>query len=270
MSGPIVVTGASGFIGTAVTAELNRRHVPLVPLSRSGEGGTQRVKHFREAPAGGVLIHLAEEARIDSVDAACAKEQEEVLAALIGAGFSRIVYVSSGAVYGDADARPRRPDDPTIASNPYLAGKLACERRACAIGGAVARLANVYGPGMSRQTVLGEILRQLHREGPVLVHDLAPIRDFIWIEDVARGLVDLALSTAHGVFNFGTGIGTGVSELIQLALGITGERDRTVAAIAPSGRASALILDAAGAREAFGWQPQVSLAEGLNRVIVPR
>ena len=270
MSGLVVVTGASGFIGRSVVNELAGRRVPHLAVRRSGIGNTQRLASYRDSPAGKVLIHLAEESRVDAIDAKSAQEQEEVLAALIAKGFSRIVYASSAAVYGDASRDPRRPGDATIAANAYLAGKLACERRVLTAGGVVVRLANVYGPMMHATTVMAEILRQVPIRGPVLVRDLAPVRDFLWIEDAARGVVDIALGAGRGVFNLGNGIGASIADLARLVVNTAGQEGRELKATAASGRASTLVLDIALTQETFGWRPETTLADGIRRMIAAR
>ena len=47
------------------------------------------------------------------------------------------------------------------------------------------RLANVYGPGMAANNVMSDILGQVPGDGPLVVRDIAPVRDYLWIEDAA-------------------------------------------------------------------------------------
>jgi UDP-glucose 4-epimerase len=263
VSGPFVVTGASGFIGRAVTAELRRRQLPVVALSRSGALGTQHVQNYRDTPPGGVLIHLAEDPRVNAVDETCASEQAAVLTALLAKGFARVVYASSAAVYDDASEMPRRPGDATKAATRYHAGKLGAEQQIVAAGGVAVRLANVYGSGMHDGTVMADIIAQRSGAGAVALRDLLPVRDFIFIDDVARGFVAIALGTGRGLFNLGSGVGASVADLARLVLG----PERSLVATAPGGRKSSVVLDIAETQRVFGWRPEVGLAVGLQRLL---
>ena len=71
------------------------------------------------------------------------------------------------------------------------------------------RPANIYGPGMSKNNVLSTILQQIPGMGKLEVMDTNPVRDFIWVEDAAEGIVALALSIFKdgnkcALFNLGT------------------------------------------------------------------
>jgi UDP-glucose 4-epimerase len=266
----VVVTGASGFIGAAVVRHLRSRDVSVHALARSATALTTVVADYAQAPPADALIHLAEARDRGHVrDAGPAYERDiaRTLERLLDKAYARVVYGSSGVLYGDAATLPRQPHDPVTVSEPYARVKQSSEAAVLRGGGVVARLANVFGPGMASSNVLGTILEQIPGTGPVRVLDASPVRDFLWIDDAAAGLAQMALGGPSGIFNLGSGIGTSIHDLARLALDVAGEPQRSVVSTAPSGRASSLVLDIDLTRARFAWHPATTLRDGLSALL---
>lgn len=137
MTGPVLVTGAGGFIGRAAVARLRAAGLPI-------RAGLHRLADPASPQDGSVHCDL-DEARI--LDAACAgasaivhaagrnavampDQLKALLAAADRAGVGRIVFLSSIAVYGPAEGRIGEPDTPpgtAAPDDPYCAAKRACE-----------------------------------------------------------------------------------------------------------------------------------------------
>jgi nucleoside-diphosphate-sugar epimerase len=217
-----------------------------------------------------VLIHVAEPRDIAAAETDATVHTagvRRVLMALLSKRWGHVVYASSAAVYGDGVSRPRRTDEPVIPVNAYARAKAICEAEVLAAGGAVARLANLYGPGMAANNVISDILRQIPGTGPLTVRDGAPVRDYLWVDDAARGIADLASTRAGGVVNFGTGRGLSVGEVARIALDLAGQSERQVVASAPTVTPSHLILDVSATVAMLGWRSKVSLEEGLKALL---
>ena len=270
----VVVTGASGFIGRALIAELASTGVPVIAVARRSvemSAGVEAVivddYAATPAPSGAVLVHLAETRDIG--DAASAGEAHLVrtvaLARLLaGKPFAHRVYVSSAAVCSTVGDRPHRPGEAVNPVGAYAIAKRRSEKAMLAADGTVARIANLYGPGMASNNVIADILRQVHAPGPVCIRDGRPVRDFIWIDDAARGLAAMARRPASGVFNLGTGQGHSVRALAEIALRLTGQGDRPVVETAPAGRVDVVVLDPSATEAQFGWRANTALASGLE------
>ena len=263
----VVVTGASGFVGRALVRALAARGSDVLAVSRraiAAPGAAWvRIADYGETPcpAGATLVHLAEEATIPLAVArgeAHVAAVQATVAALAAKGFRRMVYSSSGQVYRAA----------ADATDPYIRAKHAAEAIVLAAGGAVVRLANVYGPGMRNRTLIGDIMRQIPGQGPLVIRSAAPRRDFLWIEDAADGLAAIALGSAAGVFDLGSGEIVSAAEMARLALAAAGEADRPVVAeIADEAADDVVALDIGAVRECFGWRPRVGIGEGLARLV---
>jgi UDP-glucose 4-epimerase len=272
---PVVVTGASGFIGRALVTELARRHQNVMAVARTpqswpaGVDGTL-VKRYADLvlPDHATVIHLAEIRNQGTIkDVNHSAECMALVRSLQAQGPRRFVYTSSAVVYGDTMLHPRLPDEKLSPDGVYAMAKVACEGLALAAGGTVVRLANVYGPGMAKDSVLAEILAQIPGRSPLTIRDGRPVRDFLWIEDAARGLADLALGRVRGVFNLGTSVGTSIADLARLVLRSAGEGRRTIRETHPTEQASSIILDIEMIAGTVGWRPIVTLGDGVARLL---
>jgi UDP-glucose 4-epimerase len=270
-----LVTGASGFIGRATVAALARRGVPVVAAARhmldmEKPIQTVRVTSYSELKppeADCVLLHLAEPRNIgpaEDIGSDYVAARRALLADLLAKHWGHVVYASSAAVYDDNDATPHRTSEEIAPRGTYAKAKATCEQDVLERGGAVARLSNVYGPGMAPNNVVSDILRQVPGEGPLTIQNRRPVRDYLWIDDAAEGLAVLATSRKAGVFNFGTGVGTSVEVLAHTALAGGGQPGRAVRATEEAERSSHLVLDISATTQQLGWTPQVGLAQGLK------
>ena len=273
-----VVTGASGFIGRAATLALARNGVAVLAVSRRGVDFDVHVQgvivksyaELQPPSADSVLLHLAEPRDIGNADSSSATylaERGAILAELLAKGWGHAVYVSSSAVYGSENPAPHCADEAVSPHGAYAQAKLACERQVLAQGGAVARLSNVYGPGMAPNNVVADILRQIPGSGPIVVRDRKPVRDYLWVDDAADGLAMLALSRKPGVFNFGTGKGTSVEDLARLASAQAHESVRPVVSSAKIEYESRQVLNISDTIAKLGWKPRVSLDQGFANLV---
>lgn len=273
----VVVTGASGFLGAHVLRVLAvQPNVDAIAVTRREISGLRRVDDYSQSPVGDVLIHLAENNDRAQVAKAGQPYEELVLAslaALLGKGYRRVVYASSAVLYGDVDTNAHLPNDPIRIDDAYTRIKRQSELVVLKLPrGIVVRLANVYGHGMSQNNVMSTILRQIPGTGSLEVMDTNPVRDFVWGQDAAEGIVALSLGNFKkdkegGIYNIGTGIGTSIGALASMSLEIAGQSDRPVKAKFSSDRHSSLILDSSDTTSTCGWKPKTSLKQGLSRLL---
>lgn len=270
----VAVTGASGFLGRRLVRALDACGVDVLPVARRPAPWLPRpavvVADYAETPIADVVVHLAEpNERVRALEAGgrhVAAVRAVTKAVLGRAG--RLIYASSGVVYGTDTERPRRPDDPTPADDPYARGKLSCEALVTGAGGTVVRLANLFGLGMADSTVVSAILSQIPGEGPLYVFDDAPVRDFLCVDDAAEALALICRTEeVCGIFNVGYGRGLSIGKFAQLALAVAGEAHRPVQATRPGGRPSSLVLDISATEQRLGWRPRHDPAAALSQLI---
>lgn len=271
----VVVTGAAGFLGRAVVRRLRHMGCDVLAVARSEAPATVRVSHYAETPDADVLIHLAQDsdrARVNAAGEHAVAAARETLRALLDKSYGRVIFGSSAALYGDTDASPRTPVHALTATDHYATLKRESEISVLASGrGIVARLANLYGPGMSAANVLSTILRQIPGQGPLEVMDTTPIRDFLWVEDAAEclALMATARDASTGPFNVGSGTGVSIGDLAWAALDVAGESAREVRASRPGTRFSSIVLDISSTEAHYAWRPRTTLREGLRTLLEP-
>jgi GDP-4-dehydro-6-deoxy-D-mannose reductase len=280
VSRPILVTGASGFVGTHLLELLG------------DEGVAAEVDVTDPAAAAGVVrqsqpravVHLAalswvaeswsEPARVWEVNAvgtvnvleAVRRECQE----------ARVVLASTGEVYGRAERIPTPEDEPVAPVSPYAASKAAAEL-ACMqaweadVDVAVARAFQHEGPGRDERFAVGSWTRQLAElelagGGALRVGNLEVERDILDVRDVCRAYrLLLEPSVAAGVYNVATGKPVRISRVVEILVGmarcpVTVEPD-------PSRFRPADIPRLSGDPERLelttAWRPQIPLEQTL-------
>jgi nucleoside-diphosphate-sugar epimerase len=184
---------------------------------------------------------------------------------------TRVVYASSSSVYGDAESYPTREDEIPAPISPYGVTKLCCEQLAYAharTGGLEAvglRFFTVYGPRQRPDMAFTRLLEALAegRSFP-LYGDGSASRSFTYVGDAVAGAVLAMERGAPGaIYNIGGGEEASMLEAIALAEGIAGRPLALERHAAAAGDVRRTRADVARARDALGWAPETTLAEGL-------
>lgn len=206
-----------------------------------------------------------------------------VLEACVKHKVKKLVFSSSASVYGDAVEVPMTEEHPFNNKNFYGATKIAGEAMCTAFNDRYGlpviglRYMNVYGPGQDQHAVYSGVipimLNKIDRnEPPVVNGDGSQAYDFIYVEDVARANV-LALKSPRtfGYYNVGTEVQTTIRELCNLILKLTGSSlEVTYKPYAPDDARQFVknrIGSAKKAREELGFQYQITLEQGLRKLI---
>ncbi len=203
-----------------------------------------------------------------------------LMEAMRDAGIRRVVLASSGAVYGHQERQPVREDDPPAPDSPYAVSKWAAEQYVHTIGRlwgietVALRIFNAYGPGqglpVSHAPVVPRFLRAARGGGSLMVYgDGHQTRDFVYVADVVQALSAAATARAinRQVINVGSGEETGVGQLVAAVEGATGREVNVLHNPEKSGGVPRLVADIGKASALLGFQPQVSLSDGLRRTL---
>jgi UDP-glucose 4-epimerase len=294
-----LITGAAGFLGSALANRLAREGHLVRGLDDLSTGDPQVLSpdvHFtrgdvNDRPKLWTLLqevdcvyHLAARVSVPEsmlypreYNAANVGGTVSLMEAMRDVGVRRVVFTSSGAVYGDQGVQPLREDAIPNPRSPYAVSKLAAEYYVRTIGDlwgietVILRVFNAYGPGQhlpaSHPPVIPNFLRQALRGGTLVVNSQGTqTRDYIFVDDVVNALI--AAATAPDInraaLNVGSGSETSVRELVRLVLELTGSKAEVVYNHRTDPGVSRMCADISRAREQLGYQPRVSLSEGLR------
>jgi nucleoside-diphosphate-sugar epimerase len=196
-------------------------------------------------------------------------------------GCARVIHTSTSEVYGTARYTPIDELHPIQAQSPYSASKASADhlalsyQRSFGVPVAVLRPFNTYGPRQSARAVIPTIVSQLAGGATELrLGALGPVRDFTFVTDTARAFVALAEAdgAVGGVWNAGNGRGISIGDLARRIVARMGAG--TVQIVTEDVRlrpedseVHELVAGCARLRELTGWQPEVTLDDGLDRVI---
>ena len=277
----VLVTGATGFIGRHLVAELQRRAQPVVALG-SGEGDIAdplTLKKFDGLDCSWV-VHLAgktfvPESWVDPV----AFFRTNVLGTASVLEFCRrngfpLTYLSA-YLYGQPDHLPITESSPVRPNNPYAQSKFQAEL-ACRFYAetfetpvTVIRPFNVYGEGQDPKFLIPSLLQQALGEDCFRVKDLTPKRDYVYVDDLVEALL-LSRDRISGyqVLNIGSGYSLSVAEIIEVIQQVTQQRKKIICdAEVRVNEMSDVVADISKARECLGWTPRHSLADGIRKIV---
>lgn len=294
-----LVTGGAGFLGSALANRLvadgHVVHV-LDDLSNGDRGHIMPEVSFTQGDVDNIpllwsllqdidcVYHLA--ARV-SVPQSILYPREynrvnvggtvSLMEAMRDLGVSRVVFASSGAIYGRQERQPVREDAGPRPDSPYAVSKWAAEQYIHTIGelwgmeSVALRIFNAYGPNQSMPAshapVVPRFLQAALTGGSLIVYgNGGQTRDFVYVDDVVEALV--AAATARGinrrVINIGSGVETSVSDLIRAVEGATRRKVNIISNAQKPGGVPRLAADIEQARQLLGFRPSVDLSEGLR------
>lgn len=202
-----------------------------------------------------------------------------VLEAVRRHGTPRLVNTSTSEVYGTPKEVPITETHELRGQSPYSATKISadkmCESYALSFETPVTILRpfNTYGPRQSTRAVIPTVLSQmLVGAEEIRLGAVSPKRDFTFATDTADGFVRAALTdVAPGeVIQLGTGRTDSIGEIVEICKQVTGSSARIVTdeeRIRPAGSEVEILLsEPRKAKELLGWEPTVSLEDGLAQV----
>jgi len=294
-----LVTGGAGFIGSNIVGELvaqghevtvldnllsgYRSNLEPYPEVRFIEGDIRDPAAVREALAGAEVVfhHAASVGNKRSIDNPIEDAEINVLGTLqvlqacVKANVRKIVTASSAGIFGELVTMPILEDHPVEPDSPYGCTKLAKEKLCLTyaklydLEAVCLRYFNVYGPNQ-RFDAYGNVIPifvfQMLRNEPLTVFgDGLQTRDFINVKDVVQANLKAAEAVGvSGAFNLGSASRVTINRLLELIGETAGVTLEPAHGPERPGDVRHSLADVSAAAAAFGFQPSVGLAEGLE------
>ncbi len=203
-----------------------------------------------------------------------------LMEAMRDVGVRRVIFISSGTIYGNQKLQPVRESNRPNPSSPYAVSKLAAEYYIRTIGSlwgietVCLRVFNAYGPGqrlpLTNAPVIPYCLRQALDNGTIVIHGNGEqTRDYVYIDDVVEAMV--AASSVPDInrmiINVGSGKETSINDLVKKVLEITGARPEIVTNQSHDSGPSRMCADLTIAKKKLNFAPKYNLEQGLQKTI---
>ena len=295
----ILVTGGAGFIGSNLVDRLSlgNRVIVLDNLSSGLPSNLGQSKERITFIKGDVLdkgllkdivaevefvFHLA--ANVGNVKSiedpgfdmeVNIKGTINLLEACVNSNIKRLVYSSSGAIFGEAKYLPVDEDHPLNPESPYGVSKLAAEKYCFAFHKVhglpitALRYFNAYGPrqGSSGYANVIAIFFSRIRDGKPLTifGDGEQTRDFVFVEDIVKANILAATQPAAvgEIFNIATGQESSVNQIVSIINQISGQENEVIYADSRAGEVKHSRANIEKAQRVLGYNPEINLQEGL-------
>ncbi len=295
----VLITGGAGFLGAALANRLVKEGHTVLALDDLTAGDPRRLApevlftrgDVRDVPKLWTLLqgvdcvyHLAARVRVpesiyypNDYNAVNVGGTVAVMEAMRDTGVRRVVFTSSGALYGDQAHQPIGEDQLPHPNSPYGVSKIAAEYYVSTLGTlyqietVALRIFNAYGPGQdlppSYPPVIPQLLKQAQTGGSLVIFgDGSQTRDFVYVDDVVDALVLAATAgdVNRAAINIGSGQEVSINELTACIARVTGKQVNVLYNRGQSGGVSRLVADVHLAERLLGWRPKTSLEQGLR------
>lgn len=295
----VLVTGGFGFIGSHIVETLIRNNYEVAVYDNLSTGSMQNVdskvmvfigniedkEMLGKAMATFGPDYVVHEAAQVSVQNSISDISNDALINIIGTiniielsheyAVKKIVFASSAAVYGNANALPILVSHPIQPLSPYGASKKTAEeylilaKELFDLDYVILRYSNVYGP---RQVSGGEggvisVLTNhiINNEQPVIYGDGLQTRDFVYVEDVANANLQALRFDGSGIFNISLTTSSSINQLYAIIQSIGQNDIYPIYKSSKSGDIKESLLCNKMTIEKLNWQPIYSLPDGLAK-----
>lgn len=188
-------------------------------------------------------------------------------------GVSKIIFLSSGFIYGNNTNIPLKETEPLQPVSSYAVAKNSVENyllffyRTYQLPCVILRYATVYGPHQVKGAMADYIDKLKHNKQAEIWGDGSKTRDYVYIDDVVNAnLAALDIPDDHPIpiFNVGTGKETSLNQLYNTIAALLNKRAAPIYHPDRPGELHRCALDCTKIKETIGWEPKIDLNEGLK------
>lgn len=298
----VLVTGASGFVGSHLVSKLTSVKSKVITLSKKGSkfqtniinevGSVENfdklneiIKRYKVS----VIFHLAAQPLVEVGQTNPIKTFEvnvrgtwNILESARENNVQKVIIASTAHVYGDNPKVPFKEEYFPQPSRPYETSKACADLLAQSFADTynlpveIPRFVNIYGPGDFNFTrLIPKVIKSILTGTSPQVWDIGSVRDFLYIDDAIRAYLMIAEKQLdYGkrlrVFNFGTGKPIKIYDLVLKIIKLANKDIEVRLGNPPEERSNEIkkqYVSIAKAKKELGWLPKVLLGDGLKKTI---
>lgn len=293
----VLITGSTGFVGSALAKKVKKLGAQVYGISKSIKDSKynlqadilehEKILNFISKNKINICFHLAAESLVESGQEnphRTFKVNTEGTLNMLEASrinnLERVIIASTSHVYGRNKTpyyegympRPSRPYETSKACTDLIAQSYAETFNLPVL---IPRFVNIYGPGdVNYSRLIPKTIKNVLQDIRPTMWGGGVIRDYLYIDDAVDAFLrlantDLKIIERNRVFNFGTGNIISVKELIEKIILLSGKKLKIkVINDDREGEVKKQYLSSKKAKRIFGWDPKTSLDEGLLKTII--
>lgn len=280
MNLPVVVTGASGFLGSHLIAALRKKGLNVIAVSRRDGFDVCKPETLEQLPQFSALFHLAADTFVpDSYNKTAQFFSTNIngtLNCLELCKKNKAQFLFAGSyVYGQPQYLPVDEKHPLSLWNPYATSKIIGEQlcqsysKEFGISSTSLRIFNIYGKGQNPNMLIPKIINGL-QQGKLELETSTPKRDFVFMDDVINAFMLANEKKLQGfnAFNVGFGKSYSVAEVVDVAKNILNSHIEVKYnnTLRPT-EVPDVIASFSKIKTELGWEPKVDLEEGIGRIV---
>ncbi|QQG40367.1 MAG: GDP-mannose 4,6-dehydratase [Candidatus Levyibacteriota bacterium] len=298
----VLVTGASGFVGSRLVNLLNKKKSKVIALSnkeiksirgiidvRGSVENFQLLNEIIKKYKVNTIFHLAAQSIVEIGQDNPIKTFEvnirgtwNILECARENNIQKVVIASTVHVYGDNPKVPFKEEYFPQPSRPYETSKACADLLAQSFADTydlsveIPRFVNIYGPGdLNFSRLIPKVIKSILQGKQPEVWDVGSIRDFLYIDDAITAYLMIAEKRVDNkkrlrIFNFGTGNQIKIYDLVQKIIQIMAKGIKVRIEQLPQDRSNEIkkqYVSIAKAKRELGWYPKVTLDNGLSKTI---
>ena len=284
----ILITGVNGFIGQHLSRKLTERGYYVEGLENNNGGVLNKKLVERKVRGAEVIIHLAGltshkdivENKFETLETNFLGTKNVLDAFIKSRTAKKFFYASTGKVYGRIVRLPISEDHPTNPLNILGKSKMITENLIDFYNDnqkefIIFRIFQVYGPGQRENFLIATIINQLKKSNKIHLGDIKAKRDHVYIDDVIDAFVraiEKKGTRGLSVYNICTGVGSSARDIVRLIEKKIGTKIK-IKVNKKLLRQDEMDQEYGSfdkAKKELGWEPRVSLEDGLGRLLVKK
>jgi len=295
-----VVTGGAGFVGSHLAKYLVSQKHSVIVIDNLGDGKIENLNNVKNEvdfhkidilnfdKLKDILKHadgIFHEAALISLQESYEKPEkyhkvnvegtENIFKLALEFGF-KVIFASSSSVYGDVETIPITEDFKKNPLNPYAKTKIQDEDLALKynqLGASIIglRYFNIFGIGQSSlyAGVITKFIQRIsEKKPPIIFGDGSQVRDFIYVEDVAKAnLCAMESKASQGFFNVGSGIATSILDLANMFIKASHLDMKPVFEKPLKGEIKMSQADLTLIKKTLNWKPEINFEDWIKKII---